>query len=151
MIQLHYDYNTIWCLYLIIILSGTLASNLGPLVHNPIFETQNIHWHIQSSTIIQNISCEHILNEHSILNMCWIGNAYANIRWIVCVKDQSETVVISWAWRGCKKGEMAPFLDSGCHKYSRPIGPHDMWKQIDISWKKDGPELLGSQWLDLWK
>ena len=70
---------------------------------------------------------------------------------IVCVKDQSETVVILQAQRGHKKGEMAPFLDGGCKKYSRPFGLHDMWMQINISWKGDGPELLGSQWLDLWK
>ena len=40
-----------------------------------------------------------------------------------CVKDQSETVVISQARRGHKKGEMAPFLDGGCQKYGRPLGP----------------------------
>jgi len=148
MIQLHYDYNTIRYPYLIIILSGTF---------NPILETQNIYWHIQNSTIIQNISCEHILNEDSMLNMCRIGNAFANIMWIVCVKgwgcvkDQSETVVISWAQRDHMKWEMAPFLDSGCQKYGRPLGPHNMWTQINISWKGDGPELLGSRWLDLWK
>ena len=37
-----------------------------------------------------------------------------------CVKDQSKIVVILQAQRGHKKGEMAPFLDSGCQKYSRP-------------------------------
>ena len=68
-----------------------------------------------------------------------------------CVKDQSETVIILRAWRGREKGEMAHFLNSGCQKYGRPLGPHDMWKQINISWNGDGPELLGSQWLDLWK
>ena len=60
---------------------------------------------------------------------------------IVCVKDQSETVVISQAQRGHKKGEMAPFLDGGCQKYGR-LQPHDMWTQIHISQKGDGPELL---------
>jgi len=59
-----------------------------------------------------------------------------------CVKDQSETVVISQAWRGHKKGKMAPFLDGGCQKYGRPLGPHDIWKQINISRKGDGPELF---------
>ena len=196
MIWLHFDYNTIWCLYLIPILSGTLASIWDLLVHNPILETQNIHWHIQNSTIIQNISCEHILNEDSILNMCWICNAYANIMQIVCVKDwgcvkdQSKTVVILQAQMSHKKGEMTTFLDSGWLKYGgavpkgrtrwfgmtvhatnvsvymqslnpdldqshrsngRPLGPGNMWMQINISWKGDGPELLGSQWLDLWK
>jgi hypothetical protein len=62
-----------------------------------------------------------------------------------CVKDQSKTVVISQARRGRKKGEIAPFLDGGCQKYGRPLGPHDMWMQINISRKGDGPELLGSR------
>ena len=45
-------------------------------MHNPILESQNINLRIKSSTIIQNISHEHILNKDSILNMCQIGNTY---------------------------------------------------------------------------
>ena len=47
-------------------------------MHNPILESQNINLRIKSSTIIQNISHEHILNKDSILNMCQMGNAYAD-------------------------------------------------------------------------
>jgi len=54
-----------------------------------------------------------------------------------------------WKQRLINRGNT--ILDSDCHKYSRPLGPHNMWKPINISRKGDGPELLGSQWLDLWK
>ena len=57
------------------IFNHNIIRHLSMLFDNPILETQNIHWHIQYSTIkYKYLSCEHILNEDSILIMCWIGN-----------------------------------------------------------------------------
>ena len=73
-----YDYSRIWCLYLIIILLGTSASNLGPAGSKPNLETQNI-------------SYEHILHEDSILNMCWI-------RQCICKYNLSACDCLGWIY-----------------------------------------------------